>query len=120
MPRLMLSAGMLTALASAMAVLRRGFESGSPPPMRAATAISLISLVKSLPLFASAAPFLCLMVAHFEWPDMCFSSSALPAGAEESSKRPGQRIIEFFFFHLGTFPDLWPYTPGLPADGLRT
>jgi hypothetical protein len=26
--------------------------------------------VKTLPRFASAAPFLCLMVCHLEWPDM--------------------------------------------------
>ena len=25
---------------------------------------------KNLPRFASVAPFLCLIVAHFEWPDM--------------------------------------------------
>src|SRR5690606_19116330 len=42
----------------------------SPPPMRAATVISLISLVNSLPRLASAAPFLCLMVCHLEWPLM--------------------------------------------------
>ena len=43
---------------------------GSPPPMRAATVSSLMSFVKSLPRFASRAPFLCLIVAHFEWPLM--------------------------------------------------
>jgi hypothetical protein len=26
--------------------------------------------VKTFPRLASAAPFLCLMVCHFEWPDM--------------------------------------------------
>jgi hypothetical protein len=26
--------------------------------------------VKILPRLASSAPFLCLIVAHFEWPDM--------------------------------------------------
>jgi hypothetical protein len=26
--------------------------------------------VKILPRFASSAPFLCLIVAHLEWPDM--------------------------------------------------
>ena len=38
--------------------------------MRAATWISLIKRVKSLPRLASAAPFLCLMVCHLEWPLM--------------------------------------------------
>src|SRR5512133_788071 len=66
----MFSAGMFTDLASAMIVRSRGFESGSPPPARAATAISLMMRVKMRPRFASAAPFLCLMVCHLEWPDI--------------------------------------------------
>src|SRR4249919_3229697 len=70
MARLMLSAGMLTCFASAMIVRRRGFMSGSPPPLRAATVSSLMMRVKILPRFASAAPFLCLIVCHLEWPDM--------------------------------------------------
>src|SRR4249919_1442249 len=70
MARLMLSAGMLTCFASAMIVRRRGFMSGSPPPLRAATESSLMMRVKILPRFASAAPFLCLIVCHLEWPDM--------------------------------------------------
>src|SRR6188474_3982447 len=70
MARSMFSRGMLLALASATIVRRRGFMSGSPPPARAATVSSLIRRVKTLPRFASAAPFLCLMVCHLEWPDM--------------------------------------------------
>src|SRR3954468_5552840 len=69
MARLMLSAGMFSALAAATAVRSRGFFSGSPPPF-AAMVISLIRRVKIFPRLASSAPFLCLMVAHFEWPDM--------------------------------------------------
>src|ERR1700746_615013 len=69
MARLMLSAGMFSALAAAIAVLRRGLVSGSPP-LFAAMLISLIRRVKILPRLASSAPFLCLIVAHFEWPDM--------------------------------------------------
>src|SRR6266508_738751 len=72
----MLSAGMLTAFASSMALRSRGFASGLPPPIRAAIAISLMSLVKSRPRLASAAPFLCLMVAHLLWPDMKAPDSA--------------------------------------------
>src|SRR5687768_1239549 len=67
---LILSAGMLTDLASAMMVRRRGFMLGSPPPFRAATVSSLMMRVKTLPRLASAAPFLCLMVCHLEWPDI--------------------------------------------------
>src|SRR5437867_4592575 len=68
--RLMLSAGMWFCFASAMIVRSRGFMSGSPPPARAATVNSLMRRVKILPRLASAAPFLCLMECHLEWPDM--------------------------------------------------
>src|ERR1700722_17570692 len=71
MARLMLSAGMFSALAATMAPRRRGLPSGSPPPpVLAAMVISLMRRVKILPRLASSAPFLCLIVAHFEWPDM--------------------------------------------------
>ena len=66
---LMLSDGMLTALAAVMAVRRRAFPSGSPP-LRAAITISLMMRVNDFPRLASSAAFLCLMVAHLEWPDM--------------------------------------------------
>src|SRR4051812_4180109 len=66
----MLSAGMLTDLASAMIVRSRGLLSASPPPFLAATVSSLMMRVKILPRLASAAPFLCLIVCHLEWPDM--------------------------------------------------
>src|ERR1700726_5311755 len=66
---LMLSEGMLTALAATMAVRRRGFISGSPP-WRAAIMISLMMRVNAFPRLASRAAFLCLMVAHFECPDI--------------------------------------------------
>src|SRR5499427_4859062 len=69
MARLMLSAGMFSALAAAIAVRRRGLVSGSPP-LLAAMLISLIRRVKILPRLASSAPFLCLILAHFEWPDI--------------------------------------------------
>src|SRR5271167_5035248 len=65
----MLSAGMFSALAAATAVRRRGFFSTSPP-LLAAMVISLIRRVKILPRLASSAPFLCLIVAHLEWPDI--------------------------------------------------
>ena len=66
----MLSFGMLWLRAASTAVRRRGLALMSPPPRRAATVISLISLVKSLPRLASLAAFLCLIVLHLEWPDM--------------------------------------------------
>src|SRR5215472_13143465 len=69
MARLMLSAGIFSAFAAVIAVRRRGLVSGSPPFL-AAMLISLIRRVKILPRLASSAPFLCLIVAHLEWPDM--------------------------------------------------
>src|SRR5215207_8608393 len=45
-----------------------GLPAGSPPPVRAATSTFLISLAKSLPRLASIPAFLCLVVAHLEWP----------------------------------------------------
>src|SRR5450432_627014 len=64
----MVSLGIDWPLASAMDLRRRGLPVGSPPPIRAATVSSLMSLVKSFPRLASRAPFLCLIVAHFECP----------------------------------------------------
>src|SRR5688572_28858599 len=78
----MLSAGICLAFASAMALRRRAFASGSPPPMRAAVVISLTSLVNTLPRTASLAPFCRLMVAHLEWPLMPPRLATDPAQAK--------------------------------------
>src|SRR5690242_8335385 len=82
MARLMFSAGMFSALAASTAVRRRGLPSGSPPPCLAAMVISLMRRVNILPRLASSAPFLCLIVAHFEWPDM-------ETSAMSEIRRPG-------------------------------
>src|ERR1700722_8398043 len=66
----MLSCGMFSALAARIAPRKRGLLSGSPPPFFAAIEISFRRRVKILPRLASSAPFLCLIVAHFEWPDI--------------------------------------------------
>lgn len=71
--RSMLSLGMFCAFALSIASLSLKFISGSGEPSRAATVISLESLVKSCPRRASATPFLCFMVLHFECPDILFS-----------------------------------------------
>ena len=68
--RSILSLGILAARALIITVRRRGFELGSPPPIRAAIEISLMNLVKILPRFASARPFACFMVAHLLCPDI--------------------------------------------------
>src|SRR5207244_4489863 len=70
MARSMFSFGMFSFFAARIAVRRRGLEFGSPPPMRAAMVISRMIRVKARPRFASVAAFLCLIVAHFECPDI--------------------------------------------------
>src|SRR4051794_25176001 len=47
-----------------------GLPAGSPPPVRAATSMFLMSFANILPRFASMAAFLCFVVAHLEWPLM--------------------------------------------------
>jgi hypothetical protein len=64
----MLSFGMLFSYALSIARRSRGFMAGSPPPMRAATVISLMRRVKILPRFASWRPLRCWMLAHLLWP----------------------------------------------------
>ncbi|CAM5728851.1 hypothetical protein SALBM311S_08376 [Streptomyces alboniger] len=59
-----------------------GLPSRSTPPMRAATSMFLISFAKSLPRLASITAFLCFVVAHLEWPDICLSPSRNPSRYE--------------------------------------
>src|SRR4051812_19938861 len=66
----MFSPGMLTALAASMAVLRRGLPPGSPPPLRAATVISRITLVQEEARLASVIAFLRLICFHLLCPAM--------------------------------------------------
>src|SRR6478752_10316050 len=66
--RSMLSLGTEDFLAFWMASYRVGLPPGSPPPTRAATSMFLISLANILPRLASMTAFLCLVVAHLEWP----------------------------------------------------
>src|SRR3989344_4231453 len=68
----MVSLVMLASSALSIAARRRGLSLGSPP-VRAATVISRIILVKSLPRLASCAPLCLRMLAHLEWPAMGFS-----------------------------------------------
>src|SRR3954452_7287109 len=68
--RSMLSLGTDWPLALAIASASVGLPAGSPPPVRAATSMVLISLANSLPRLASTTAFLCLVVAHLEWPLM--------------------------------------------------
>src|SRR2546425_6765529 len=102
MARSIFSRGMLLALASAMSVRRRGFMPGSPPPPRAATDSSLMIRVKILPRLASAAPFLCLIVCHLEWPDIA-----------ETPANSGERTPDFI---TGAASG----SPPVSGPGLRT
>src|SRR4051794_953942 len=54
-----------------MASKRVGLPDTSAPPVRAATSMFLIIFAKSLPRLASITAFLCFVVAHLEWPDIC-------------------------------------------------
>ena len=66
MARSMVSLGTDAALALSTMVRSVGLASTSPPPARAATSTWRISLAHNLPRALSAAPFLCLIVAHLE------------------------------------------------------
>src|SRR3954468_20747643 len=89
----MLSFGMEYERAFSIAFCKARFAEGSPPPSRAATMIARVSFEKSLPRFASAAPFLCLIDDHLLCPDM----SSLPHLAQKERVDPrvvGQLRVE--------------------------
>src|SRR5262245_41024593 len=84
---------------------------GSPPPLRAAMMIARLSLLQSLPRLASMAPFLCLIVAQWEWPDMAPPSDG-SAVCQAPTRRPSTPI------------EIVPPAPGRAAffatpDGVR-
>src|SRR6478735_6531236 len=66
----MLSIGTELFLAFWTASKSVGLPARSPPPVRAATSMFLMSLANSLPRLASITAFLCLVVAHLECPDI--------------------------------------------------
>src|SRR3954454_2723637 len=68
--RSMLSSGTEVLRAFWIASYSVGLPFGSPPPVRAATSMFLISLANILPRLASTTAFLCLVVAHLECPLM--------------------------------------------------
>src|SRR4029450_11984030 len=96
---------MLCARAASTAVRRRGLALISPPPMRAATVISLMSFVKIFPRLASLAAFLVLIVPHLEWPDIERLRTRLPSLREYHMAPTGTTLYGAFAVHL---PDsLW-------------
>src|SRR4051812_5583261 len=80
----MLSFGIEYDFAFSIAFASARFPDGSPPPSFAATMIERASFEKSLPRFASAAPFLCLIDDHLLCPD----TSTLPHEIEEQFVEP--------------------------------
>src|SRR5271155_1297932 len=78
----MLSFGTELFLAFWTASYKVGLPTGSGPPLRAATSTFLISLANSLPRRASTTAFLCLVVAHLEWPLMPDSSPSRQTSRE--------------------------------------
>src|SRR5947209_4146819 len=66
--------------------------------------IARLSLLNSLPRLASTAPFLCLIVAQWEWPDMT-APSRLSVRAGSVSDGQGTRRLRF---RLGTLMNLLP------------
>lgn len=70
MARSMVSVGTEAARALSNMVRRVALAVMSPPPSRAATSSWRINLANTLALALSTAALRCLVVAHFEWPDM--------------------------------------------------
>src|SRR6476619_4895623 len=88
--RSMLSFGTEVFLAFWTASNRVGLPARSPPPVRAATSMFLMSLANSLPRLASIAAFLCLVVAHLEWPDIVLLLVRRPrAPCRRTARAPG-------------------------------
>src|SRR5438132_199067 len=80
---------------------------GSPPPCRAAMMIARLSLLHSLPRLASMAPFLCLMVAQWEWPDMV-SPSRMRVSArtrQREGEAPAEPLAGRSSRRAGLIPD---------------
>src|SRR5215203_3692021 len=91
----MLSLGTDDFLAFWMASYSVGLPLMSPPPMRAATSMFLMSLANILPRRASMTAFLCLVVAHFECPlihlPLPSRSATDPTGGGRPPRAPSGR-----------------------------
>src|ERR1700730_9817472 len=121
----MLSFGMLCARAERIALRRRAFAAGSPPPVLAAMVISRESLLKSAPRLVSSAPLKRLTLDHLLCPDMrcssayetlpdkpVFSKNSEPESLEKKRYRGGK--LTKLFNRLGRFLS----TPARPPSGM--
>src|SRR5712691_12990655 len=84
----MLSFGIEYDLAFSIAFWSARLAAGSAPPSFAATMIARDSFEKSLPRFASAAPFLCLMLDHLLCPDTELLSPHVPDQTAPAEQLP--------------------------------
>src|SRR6478609_865236 len=100
----MLSLGIEYDRAFSIAFCNARLADGSAPPSRAATMIARVSFEKSLPRFASAAPFLCLIDDHLLCPD------TVPRSQRRQSRRLRscalRRVYARSLPHLDVRPDL--------------
>src|SRR5690606_5027494 len=101
--RSMLSFGTEFFFAFWMASNRVGLPAGSPPPVRAATSMFLMSFAHILPPLASMTAFLCLVVAHLEWPLIRFE----PLPAKCGRRQPTGRSVDSTRSRCGP-PARWP------------
>src|SRR5919199_1780591 len=99
--RSMLSLGTEDFLAFWMASYRVGLPAGSPPPVRAATSMFLMSLANILPRLASMTAFLCFVVAHLLWPDI-----ALPPRRSVGARQTAPDHLDEEPVHAGVPGDL--------------
>src|SRR5260370_27626708 len=93
----MRSVGMLISRAFCIARRSRKLPSELPPPSLAAIVISRLARGKAWPRLWPTMAFLCLMPAHFEWPDKlgmtsehAFDDSTSPHTASNHACRPAQ------------------------------
>src|SRR3954454_21085890 len=101
----MLSFGTEAARALLVAAPRVLFAFGSPlPPSRAATSTNRRSFANSLLRLASAAPFLRLIVAHFECPDM---ASHLPEQVAVEPRLADELRVEGCHDEVALLEDDW-------------
>src|SRR5579872_6748034 len=88
----MVSMGTDAARALSNMVRKVALELRSPPPSRAATSSCRINLANTLARALSTAALRCLVVAHFEWPDIATVLSSSTADASPFDHRQEQPV----------------------------